>query len=203
MVVWVTPQLNQQHRLTLDWLNQLSPDKFRVFGVELELLKILGSPPAPKFTVVSRAHANGPIKAPKPVPKESAQRRREYWQEFLRGLELDGYDQPFPKANTLGNLRFSLGRGAWVTVYAAASISRMGVFLRVQPAIYKRLHRQQRQISAKVGNKAYWSPEIHDKPFVGTSENCDPADRGDWERQHRWLKNQLQRFVTAFGKRVF
>jgi len=138
-VVWIAPKINQQHRVTLDWLNQMSPERFRVFGVELELVRILDSPPAAQFTLVNKPleWREKPRKLPSSTPTQSAQRRREYWKEFLTGLKLKDYTRDLPKENSLGNLRFSLGRGAWITVYASSSITRMGVFLRVPSPLYR------------------------------------------------------------------
>jgi hypothetical protein len=201
-VVWIAPKINQQHRDTLDWLNQLSPDKFRVLGVEVGMVRISSSDPAPQFNIVSKPIAWGdkkPVKLPPPPQTQPAQRRREYWQIFLNGLKLKDYNGELPKANSLGNLRFSLGRGVWVTVYAAASIARMGVFLRVPPPVYKHIYKKRALISRELGKEAYWSPLNDHKPVVGTSENCDPVNRTDWSRQHLWLHNQLKRFLAAFG----
>ena len=32
--------------------------------------------------------------------------------------------------------------------------------------------------------------------------NTDPEDRGDWDRQHRWLCDQLETFYKVFSRRV-
>jgi len=204
-VVWIAPKIDQQHRVTLDWLNQLSPEKFRVFGVELELLRISGSPPAPKFNVVRNPVGWGEkkrLKLPVPLPTQSAQRRYEYWRDFLSGLKLKDYSRSLPKANTLGNLRFSLGQNAWVTVYAASSIARMGVFLRIPPTSYHTIFKQRSEISQRIGKGADWSPLSDPKPAVGISKNCVPANRVDWPRQHSWLGAQLQRFIMVFSKMI-
>jgi hypothetical protein len=83
-VIWVARCIRDQHRAALDWLNGITPDRFQFFGVEVELLEISGSKPAPRFNVVSEPSAwNMPVRrfarrAPQ-SKSESATRRFEYW----------------------------------------------------------------------------------------------------------------------------
>ena len=51
-VIWISETFNDEHRSTLDWLNRISHDETRFFGVTIELLKIEGSKPAPRFNIV-------------------------------------------------------------------------------------------------------------------------------------------------------
>ena len=53
-IVWVAQEFTDEHRATLDWLNEITNDKFNFFGVEIELFQIGESFPAPHFKVVSK-----------------------------------------------------------------------------------------------------------------------------------------------------
>ena len=53
-VVWVAATFTEEHRAALDWLNEITDDRFRFFGLEIELWRINNSPPAPKFNIVSK-----------------------------------------------------------------------------------------------------------------------------------------------------
>ena len=47
-------------RATLDWLNKITDDSFRFFfGLEMELWRIVDSPVAPKFNIVSKPTTGG------------------------------------------------------------------------------------------------------------------------------------------------
>ncbi|MCY3628365.1 MAG: hypothetical protein OXG88_12115 [Gammaproteobacteria bacterium] len=52
-VLWVVTQVRDEHRAALDWLNTITPDDYRFFGLEIELLRIGASPIAPRFNIVS------------------------------------------------------------------------------------------------------------------------------------------------------
>ena len=53
-VVWVAATFTDEHRKTLDWLNDNSIDDISFFGVQVELWVIDESKPAVRFNVVSR-----------------------------------------------------------------------------------------------------------------------------------------------------
>ncbi len=53
-IVWIAQRFTDEHRATLDWLNQVTEDKFQFFGLEVELWQIGDSAAAPKSNVVSK-----------------------------------------------------------------------------------------------------------------------------------------------------
>ena len=53
-IIWIAARFTEEHRSTLDWLNKITDDSFRFFGLEVELWKIGSSPAAPKFNIVSK-----------------------------------------------------------------------------------------------------------------------------------------------------
>ena len=53
-IVWIAARFTEEHRSTLDWLNKITNESFRFFGLEVELWKLGSSPAAPKFNVVSK-----------------------------------------------------------------------------------------------------------------------------------------------------
>ncbi len=53
-IVWVAAKFSEEHRAALDWLNEITDDTFRFFGLEVELWRIGNSPAASKFNVISK-----------------------------------------------------------------------------------------------------------------------------------------------------
>ncbi|MDF1733853.1 MAG: hypothetical protein P1U37_01120, partial [Minwuia sp.] len=53
-IIWIAARFTEEHRSTLDWLNRITDESFRFFGIEIELWRIGNSPVAPKFNVVSK-----------------------------------------------------------------------------------------------------------------------------------------------------
>jgi hypothetical protein len=52
-IVWITPHFRDAHRQALTWLNEHTDQDTHFFGVELEVVKIGESAPAPVFKVVA------------------------------------------------------------------------------------------------------------------------------------------------------
>ena len=53
-IVWIAQKFTDEHRATLDWLNEITDEKFNFFGVEVQLFQIDESPAAPHFSVISK-----------------------------------------------------------------------------------------------------------------------------------------------------
>ena len=53
-IVWLAQRFTEEHRSTLDWLNEITDEKFNFFGVEVQLFQIDDSPVAPHFSVISK-----------------------------------------------------------------------------------------------------------------------------------------------------
>jgi uncharacterized protein DUF4268 len=77
VVVWVAPRFDQEVRRTLEWLNDRTDSKVDFFGVELGLVRIGRSLPAPVLDVVvqprnwrkaSRRHPLGNMTSPSGMP---------------------------------------------------------------------------------------------------------------------------------------
>jgi len=58
-IVWIAKSFTEEHRATLDWLNEITNNNFNFFGLEIELWRIGDSPIAPKFNVVSKPNEWG------------------------------------------------------------------------------------------------------------------------------------------------
>ena len=54
IMVWVAAKFTQEDRNTLHWLNEVTGEGVRFFGLEVELWRIGDSPLAPKFRLVSK-----------------------------------------------------------------------------------------------------------------------------------------------------
>lgn len=52
-IVWIATRFREEHRQALDWLNQTTGEEAHFFGLELEVVKIGDSQPAPLFNVVA------------------------------------------------------------------------------------------------------------------------------------------------------
>ena len=86
-ICWIAESFTEEHRATLDWLNEITDDSFRFFGLEVELWQIGKSPVAPKFNIVSKPNDwRGSIVDPEPLPPRK-QLQREFWSALMQRLD--------------------------------------------------------------------------------------------------------------------
>lgn len=53
-IVWIVREVREEHRQAVDWLNEHTDEEINFFLIAIELWQIEDSPPAPKFTTISR-----------------------------------------------------------------------------------------------------------------------------------------------------
>jgi Domain of unknown function (DUF4268) len=90
VLVWVATHVREEHRQALTWLNERTREEILFFGVEIELLRIGDSLPAPHFKVVvapNEWQKAGPLRRPASRSNGAApSERKERYKEFWRGL---------------------------------------------------------------------------------------------------------------------
>lgn len=82
-IIWIAKEFEEEHRLTLRWLNQLTDRQTKFFGIAVEVWRIGSSPPAPHFRMVV-----APDDWQRAFPRRaSPNERREFWQTLEHKLE--------------------------------------------------------------------------------------------------------------------
>ena len=83
IVIWISTEFRQEHQKVLDWLNKLKdPQHASFFGIQLELLQIDDSKPAPNFKVVAY-----PTEWPPETPPETTKKQQAYLEFFTKLLQ--------------------------------------------------------------------------------------------------------------------
>lgn len=214
-IVWLA-RFTEEHRATLDWLNSITDESFRFFGLEIELWRIGDSPAAPKFNIVARpndwsksvAHAARAIDDAE--LSETRLRQREYW-TALNGI-LDGANgsvrgnrKPWPRSwmsYPVGRTGFSL----------AAAMNRAKEYVRAElyisgsdaKRLQEYLNDERREIEQELGYSLEWEelPSKRDCRIACYLSGVDPEDESDWPRQHDWLASHLNDLHRVFSGRV-
>jgi hypothetical protein len=91
-IVWVATDIRDEHRQALTWLNEQTDQETHFFGVELEVVKIGASLPAPLFNVVVMPNDwQKTVKAAAAASGASgkAPLYAEFWSKFLTRLQAD------------------------------------------------------------------------------------------------------------------
>lgn len=214
-LVWISPKFTEEHRATLDWLNEITDERFNFFGLEIEVWRIDDSPVAPKFNIVSKP--NGWTKTVAETARsfasgnvtETRQLQMEYWGKLgelvTEKSKLLRARTPYPQSFT----NFSIGRsGSHLCALLNTKQKRIGVQLLLHganaKAFFDLLHADKQSIETEVGQELVWDklPDGKESHVEVWIEQIDPSNKSDWSRQHEWLLSTLEAFHRAFSQRV-
>ena len=214
-IVWIAARFTEEHRAAVDWLNEITDERFNFFALEVELWRIGNSPYAPKFNVVCKpndwtrsvAHAAQRIQQEELTETRSVQ--LEYWTQLHRIMEeRKGRVRPTkPSSSTWYS--FAIGR-SYCNLYAYANTQeyRIGVTIllagKTGNTFFNQLRKQEAEISSAIGEAVLWD----EKP--GRAEctirlewsSCSLADRSAWKTQHEWLYARLELLDRVFRERI-
>lgn len=164
-LVWVAPRFRDEHRQALDWLNANTAEDVNFFGVEVELLQVSGSIPAPHFKLV--AEPNEWAKAQKSASAAPSELGLRY-QQFLSSV-LDRFKQLRPfftsasRVSTDNWFQFAAGRAGFNFSWSIAAGSRMRAELYIDvgdreqnKALFDQLRAQSQELEAQIGHPLTW-----------------------------------------------
>jgi hypothetical protein len=214
-IVWIAQEFTEEHRATLDWLNEITDDRFNFFGLEVELWRIGDSPIAPKFNVICKPNdwAKSVTDSKKRIEEgelnEYRQTLLEYWTNFRELTKQTKSfikpQKPLPQQWTniaVGTSLFCLH----------ASLNNKKQFIFVHLGIYgpnakinfAELFKEREIIEKEAGFQLEWRemPDKKESRVVVKKDSINPTDKNDWPRQHQWMLQNLETLHKVFSKRV-
>ncbi|MBZ5572230.1 MAG: DUF4268 domain-containing protein [Acidobacteriia bacterium] len=214
-IVWIAERFTDEHRATLDWLNEKTDEQINFFGLEIELWRIGDSPVAPKFNVVSQpndwsrtvqaaARETGEI-------TEHKQKQLRFWIAFRDYMEKNSKIR-CQKAYPQHWMNHSIGR----TGFHLASIASMWNSatstnkpeIRVELTLtgdkakqhFVALERQREQIEKACGVPLTWhNPTGKNMCRIYTRQDADFLREELWPQQQQWLRETLELFQRVFA----
>jgi hypothetical protein len=217
-IVWIAERFTEEHRATLDWLNEHTDEKINLFGLGIELWRIGDSPLAPKFNVicqpndwsrtVQQAAAGGEV-------SEHRQFQLKFWTAFKQYMEAKGSfircQKPAPQNWT----NYSIGRsGAHLDSVISLwnSETRLkGPEIRTQLYLkgtdakkeFAALENQKESIENALGFKLSWyNPENSAICRLYARQDADFMNEALWPQQFEWLRQHLETMHKVFGPLV-
>ena len=209
-VVWVAPTFTDEHRKTLDWLNDNSIEDLSFFGVQVELWEIDGSKPAVRFNVVSRPTALRPVVVIAKTELTPTRRLQfEWWTAFREALltakALPSVQTPRPQYW----YNIALGRRGY-HLSATANVGESMIAVRVYmmnrfggDAALNQLLESREEIERAVGEPLLWNPnpEASDKVIV-LPRKADIRIKDQWANHLTWMVDAVVRLRKVFGPRI-
>ena len=217
-IVWIAKQITEQHRAALDWLNEITAERFQFFGLEIEVWKIGDSQAAPKFNIVSK-----PNDWVRDVTRDTARLVRaeltdvrklqlEFWTGFSDYCSENEILVKVGKPQAQNWINFGIGRAGfkleavasmfdsvnntWNSHEIRAELYIDGIDAK---AHYLALEGQRDEIERSLERRLHWyNPDNARACRVYTSKLVDLNDRTRWKEYHEWLRTELNKFSQVF-----
>lgn len=94
-VIWISKEVREEHRKAIDWLNQITGEETEFFAVEIQLIKIDESQPAPFFKIKASPNDWSKEQKKKVITSVGVTDKQEFYQQFFTAfLELVHTDLP-------------------------------------------------------------------------------------------------------------
>jgi hypothetical protein len=221
-IVWIADHFTEEHRAALDWLNEITDERFNFFGLEVELWRIGQSPIAPKFNIISQPNdwSRTITKEAKKVETENLspgkQLQLEFWTAFRKYASEHAQrikpTKPFPQhwmTIALGKTGTCLF--AVASMYDSQRQSFDGHEVRAEvitdgdeaKAFFALLHAMSKEIEADLGEPLIWhNPEGKNMCRIYLRKSVDLNDRGKWDQYQAWLVEKLDALHRVFASRI-
>jgi hypothetical protein len=210
-VVWVATEFTDEHRKTLDWLNDNSVEDLSFFGVQVELWAIDESKPAVRFNVVSRpTELLRPAKVAANAELTPTRRLQLEWWTAFRDALLAAKALPSaqsPRAQYWYNV--ALGKQGY-HLSGTANVDECLIGVRVymmhrygaDSALHQLLEHRS-EIEKAVGEPLIWNPnpEASDKVIL-LQRKADIRIKDQWPDHLKWMVDAVVRLRKVFGPRI-
>ena len=213
-MVWIAGQFIDQYKVALDWLNEITDDRFTFFGIEVETATIDDSRPAVDFNIVAKpkgwnrkVRRQGTAKRKKAGTTGIQQLRSEYWTAFRSYLKQHGFRREAQGPRDDNGLHFMIGKDG-IRLEAIAP-GRTGE-IRVNLIFYQErrgpdfdsLQEEKETIHKQIGERLEWEKRTEKRWRIRIRRSAELDQRHAWEEQHAWLMEHLEAFYQVFAPRI-
>lgn len=215
-IIWIAAKFTEQHRSTLDWLNEITDERFSFFGLEVELWRIGDSLAAPKFNIISKPNdwsrdVNVAARAISAEPvTDTKQKQLAYWTQWRDRLDAAPGAYRIRKPAAQHWLDFSIGRANyWVSATLNAPERRAGIELNMRNSPdnklnFETLSSERSAIEDEFGEPLIWLPLAGKKSsrVAAYKTDIDPLDESNWPELLDWMQITFDRFQQIFRARI-
>lgn len=209
-IVWIAAGFRPEHRAAIDWLNERTDDRTRFFGVQIEVVRIGASEPAPAFRLVAQPNdwektVRKTTAAAGEVSTRTATYRR-FWETLLERVRSEhpswtrGRTSDQSWVNTMSGIP-----GAALSMAFRRDALVMQLYFEdrdagANTARFEHLRARQAEFERALGSIPIWDAMLERKAarVVVVSEDFkDVADEEQWPAMADWLIDQQVRFRAA------
>ena len=216
VVVWVSPEVRDEHKEAIHWLNSLTDD-IGFFAVELEVWRIGDSLRAPRFNVVERPSGfqRQIVRETTAAPSERGIAYQSFFRDLVERLHAQkpGFTRAVPDLVRYDNwTAFGSGRSGFsIDVVLERDRDRFSVGITTNTGSQDRnklafdeLHRQRDAIEHALGQPLTWErrDERVQSRIAAYRDHGIDAPSDVIEESKQWAVDLLPKFRAAFEPRI-
>jgi hypothetical protein len=205
VVIWIAADFREPHLSAVKWLNENTSDEFSFFAIQLRVVRIENSIPAPIFDVLERP--NEWDRQIKKLAEETTGEysdygkiRKQFWTEYLKRYPEDRKLGVSINHSSSQWLKNSKNSKYVISIYKAKE--GVGVFLRgkrgVSPAeVQEMIKPYADEFKNLVGNVSHIGDSNHhpsDELFIDTTKS------ENWDEAFDWLHKRANEFLEGLSK---
>ena len=218
IVVWISPDVRDEHREAVHWLNEQTTDSVAFFAVELEVWRIGDSLPAPRFNVVTRPSGfqREIVRETTTTPSERGIAYQRFFRDLVKRLraETPGFTRAIPDLVRYDSWTgFGAGRSGFSidVTFVWEDRFRVGLTINTRSGdsarnkgAFDALHAQQEAIERELGVALEWErldEGVMSRVAAYRHGGIDSSE--DVLEGHKdWAMDLLPRFRDAFAPRI-
>jgi hypothetical protein len=206
IVIWIAREFTEEHRQAIDFLNQTGSGDLRLYAVQVKLLRIGDSLPAPHFEIVSSPNEYlDTVKKDQGTPSALGALYLEFWESFRDFCLKQGTNLNLRKPRARPWYNLSIGRSKFslsLSISATRKRISCGIYLRGRTAkqAFKLLEGDKATVEEKTGPLDWMElPTKQDCRIVKFRESIDVENREQWQTAFEWLSEQARLFLGVFS----
>lgn len=209
VVIWVAASFNEEHRAAFEWLNRNSQEGVDFIAVQVELLQIDDSKPAPKFEMVV-APLGWAIKKNQRPASERAEKYRSFFQKLIDTLrEKHSFTRArIGQAQSWYNFPSGIGGLPFAASFASGGRACVQVYIDLGDgfmnlAVLNYL-RDIPEIENELGHKLDWEelPSSRACRIAVYKDGSMDSSESELESIHDWMVERLLKFNETFSSRL-
>ena len=214
-VIWIAKTFRSEHWAMVDWLNRITDERYRFFGIEVKVWQIEDSARAVQFDVVSspndwsRGVSRDTRRAANQELSETDKSHLRFWTGLREYMQDKASRLNCPAPGPWRYIVFSIGRAGFsMETHLAPTRNEISIRLCIDydnvEAYFYLLQEQQAAIEKAFGEPLEWNelPGNKRSRISLTKVDTDPLDENDWPHQYKWFTTQLEVFDTVFRERI-
>jgi len=208
IIIWVVRDFREEHQKAIDWLNEHTDENINFFLIKIELWKIEGSNPAPKFEIISK-----PNEWAKAIKTNTAGggltntkiQQLDFWTKFKNFVQKNDkkirLQTPRPQHwydVSAGSSEAHIG----LTINTRENILGCEIYINRNKDLFNYLRERKDEIEKEIGEKAEWVDAAIASRIKISKEVSAVFDQNESEDYYKWLYERTVLFQKVFGKYI-